>query len=154
MGSSYENHTKHISTICTSRCSSVVVMNGLGSWTTQIWIPNRKKRKGQTHSGAPHKFHWLPEFFPPGAGVWNLTTHLHLFLGSDRLVIFLTLPILCVVCLTTNSLPLLRATSPDTALYCFHLQIPVSSLCIIAISLAPCDLFLVFSFHTSQLFDS
>jgi hypothetical protein len=66
MGIGYENHTKHISTICKSRCSSVVVMNGLVSWTTRVWISNRKKRKGQTHSGTPRKFHWLPEFFPRG----------------------------------------------------------------------------------------
>jgi hypothetical protein len=156
MGIGCENCTKHISAICTSRRSSVVVMNGLVSWTTRVWIPHRNKRKVQTHSGAPHKFHWLPDFFPlgrrGGGAVWNPMTHLHLLLGSDRLVIYLiylTLPIHCVVCLTTTSLPVLRATSPDTALYCFLLQIPVSSLFIKAISLAPCDLFLVSSFHTS-----
>ena len=66
MGIGCENCTKHISAICTSRRSSVVVMNGLVSWTTRVWIPHRNKRKVQTHSGAPHKFHWLPEFFPLG----------------------------------------------------------------------------------------
>jgi hypothetical protein len=146
-----ENHIKFISTICTNRCSSVVVMNGLVSWMTRVWIPNRNKRKRQTHSGAPHKFHWLPECFPWGGGggsvepddstppvpkfrsfcnVPHLTHSLHI-LSYD------------------NFFALLRATSPDTALYCSPLQIPLSSPFINAISLAPCDLFLAFYFHTS-----